>query len=317
MIAVWLAAGVAFVILCFSLIPSLVCARLMTRRCDLPAMADAEEKQRIITAPSPWRERLTEAWDALDALPAREIGVEAEDGAALKGDLYEAPAHRGLVIFFHGFRSHPHHVFAAQALAFHRQGWDALLVWQRTTGKSGGDTPTLGIREAGDAAAWLRWAEKECPGRQTLLWGMSAGSSALAFASGTLAGPQLKGLVMECCFPIPAVQSGHDVRKRRAPWTLMRPWLLLYMRLRAHVCLADDNRNCLRKARIPCAFIQGTADATVPPADARSCYEACGAPKVWLEVEGAAHTLCFPAGGDALWQRLTGFLNPYLDEPLT
>ena len=97
----------------------------------------------------------------------------------------------------------------------------------------------------------------------------------------------------------------------------MRRWLTLYMRLKARVNLADDNRGCLRKARIPCAFIQGTADATVPTADARTCFEACAAPKAWLEVDGAAHTLCFPAGGDGLWHRLTGFLNPYLDEPLT
>ena len=316
MIAVWVIAGAAFAVLCFSLLPSLVCGRLMTRPCTFPDPVTADEKQRIISAPSPWREQLTAAWDALDALSARAVRIRAEDGAELAGDLFEAPEHRGLVIFFHGFRSHPRHVFAAQVLAFHAQGWDALLVWQRATGKSGGAAPTLGIREAGDAAAWLRWAEAECPGRQTLLWGMSAGSSALAFASDKLSSPQLRALVMECCFPVPAVQSGHDVRKRRAPWPLMRPWLILYMRLKAGVRLTDDNRACLRRAKLPCAFIQGTADATVPPADARSCYEACAGPKAWLEVEGAAHTLCFPVGGDALWRRLTDFLNPFLDEKL-
>ena len=79
---------------------------------------------------------------------------------------------------------------------------------------------------------------------------------------------------------------------------------------------AHDNRACLRRTKLPCAFIQGTADATVPPADARSCYEACAGPKAWLEVEGAAHTLCFPVGGDALRRRLADFLNPFLDEKL-
>jgi pimeloyl-ACP methyl ester carboxylesterase len=84
----------------------------------------------------------------------------------------------GIVIMFPGYAASKE-ALLAQAGAFYRLGWTALLVDFRGTGGSSGSDTTLGAKEAGDVVVALDYARREWPGTKVALYGVSMGAAAI------------------------------------------------------------------------------------------------------------------------------------------
>jgi alpha-beta hydrolase superfamily lysophospholipase len=107
-------------------------------------------------------------------------------------------ADRGLVLLFHGYTRCKADL-VPEARAFHDLGYSCLLVDFPGSGGSGGNSTTIGYREADDVARAVDFARRRWPGRRLILFGQSMGAAAVlrSFAIHRVAAD---AVVLECPF---------------------------------------------------------------------------------------------------------------------
>ena len=111
---------------------------------------------------------------------AQALTIDAPDGVKLSAwyarTRYDAP----LVIFFHGYGTDKTRLLP-EAREIHAMGASVLLVDFRGSGGSSENYATLGLREADDVAAAVRYAREHLPSPcpPVLLYGQSMGSAAI------------------------------------------------------------------------------------------------------------------------------------------
>ena len=240
----------------------------------------------------PYRELLRSARDRLTALPHREVSVTAPDGIALQGVYWDLGAAR-TAIFVHGYRSDPMVNFAPQADRFAREGYNLLMITQRGHTGRGRTLCGMGLKEQYDVLCWNGWAMSQPGVEHTVLYGASMGSATLAYASDKLDPRTTAALILDCGYDSPYEQIRGDCVKRRLPWPLMMPVIRAMAKLQLGVDLKDCTRSSLARTQIPCLFLHGTADRTVPYACGRACYAACASRKAFFTAEGAGHVEVF------------------------
>jgi fermentation-respiration switch protein FrsA (DUF1100 family) len=75
-----------------------------------------------------------------------------------------------------------------------------------------------------------------------------------------------------------------------------------------------SSEKALTKAKIPCFFIHGTADKTVPFSHGVKNYEACASYKEFAWLEGVEHALCYYEGYPDLENRIIKFIDKAIKE---
>ena len=253
---------------------------------------------------APYAEKTKKALEKLRSIPFSELTCRADDGVLLTGRLWGPPGKT--VILAHGFRSIPDNPLAVQAVFFAERGWSVLLPDERAHGGSGGRFCTMGILESGDLCRWSELLRTEHGAERIAVYGLSMGAAATAYASDRIAADRI---VLDCPFESPAGQMTRLCRKKKLPAFLLIPASKLISRL---LCRADFGRrteDTLSKTKIPALFICGTADSTVPPAGVRAMSDACPTSAGCVLVEGAEHSVAFPAGGDELADRVERFIS--------
>ena len=75
-----------------------------------------------------------------------------------------------------------------------------------------------------------------------------------------------------------------------------------------------SSEKALKNAKIPCFFIHGTNDKTVPFSHALANYEACASYKEFAWLEGVEHALCYYEGYPDLEERIVSFIEKAIKE---
>ena len=258
---------------------------------------------------APYAGRMTEARQKLLSLPHREVSVSSQDGLTLWGDYCDLGREK-TAVFVHGYRSDPMVTFAVQAEVFSRRGYNLLLIRQRGHGKDPKELTGMGLKEQGDVLCWKDWALAQPGVRAVVFYGVSMGASTLAYASDRLDPAEVEALVLDCGFVSPYEQIFGDCRKRHLPGVLMMPIVRLVARLRPGIDIRQSTLDALARTSVPCFFLHGTADETVPYAEGRQSYAACAARKAFFTAEGAGHTETFLSEPARAEEELFAFIQP-------
>ncbi len=305
MIVLWILLGLALLWLIFLFGPCLVAYHtIFSRR----AGTDFERAVAPEGDFAPWAELLKESREALRARGLRELSLRSADGLRLVGDYCDGGSDR-TAILLHGYRSDPMVNLAVQAARFAGRGWNVLIPDQRAHGRSEGERTGLGLLERNDLPDWVRWLRTGTPTRKIVVYGVSMGAAAAAFAADRLDPEAVEALVLDCGFASPWEQIRGDCVKRRLPAGLMMPLIRLLVKRGMGLELRSSARENLGRTRIPCFFLHGTADKTVPWAVGRANYEACAAKKAFYSVTGAGHTTAFLQDPDRAEEALFAFLR--------
>jgi len=245
----------------------------------------------------PWADEMLKAEQAFLANKAvKRVSVTAKDGTVLCGDLLGA-GNRKLVIMFHGFMTAPTKNFGVTSGWFREAGYDTLLVHQRAHAPSGGKHAALGLLEREDVLDWVRWSEDQKAYTDVVIYGVSMGSTSVSYAASRIQSPLVKVLILDAGFTSPWIQLVWQARRWHIPHYFVMPTLALMARLTIGVDLRESVHDSLRKNTIPTLFLHGMDDHTVLPGQVKSNYEASAAPKQFIPVEGAEHTLALICGG--------------------
>ena len=261
----------------------------------------------------PHMPQITESLRLYDAIEFRLVSLRAYDGETLTAQY--CPGTNGrTAIFFHGYRASPRNNFSQQAVDFHRQGYELLLVNQRGHGESGGKQTTFGLTEKQDVIAWTNWAAQNHPDGKILLYGTSMGAAAVAYAAEQLNREQVAAMVLDSGFICPYDMLALESKKRRVPCGIVLPIVRFLMKLVNNLDMKETTLASLEKTKIPALFLCGTADETVSDQLVRVAYHHCASPKELVVAEGAAHTLAYLVGGLPVKSQIMAFADRYFTE---
>ena len=176
-------------------------------------------------------------------------------------------------------------------------GHSALIVDQRGSGRSEGNTITFGINEHKDCLRWAAFAAAHFgPDVKIILTGISMGAATVLMASDKDLPENVIGILADCGFSSARVIIGKAIEEMGLPIPLVYPFIKLGAKLFGHFDLeADSPLKSVKNSRLPIIFFHGEADDFVPCDMSRELYELCASKKNILTVPGAAHGLSYPA----------------------
>lgn len=284
---IWIPAALIMVYTVFIFAPAVVavCTIFRDRR-----GADLERMIAPGAQLAPYAERILAAKTRLETLPKTEVEIPSEKGT-LTADYYDLGAAK-TAIFAHGYRTEPEVNFTVQAEAFARHGYNLLVIRQYGQ-RNGSDRSGMGLTERRDVDACGAWALRREGVSETVLYGISMGAAAVGFAACDLDQKRTRALILDCGFRSPDEQIALDCRRRHLPAFLMMPPIRLLAKLFYRLDIRERTDAALARTAIPCFFLHGTADATVPYETGREVWAACGAKKTFFTAEGAGHTESF------------------------
>ena len=256
-----------------------------------------------------YADRMLAARDRLSSLKKERVSIPARDGVTLSGEYYDLGSGR-TAILVHGYRTDPEVNFVVQADVFARRGYNLLIIRQRGHDAGSRARCGFGLYERHDVAAWNEWALGREGVKESVIYGVSMGAAAVGFAACDLDPDKTRALVLDCGFRSPYEQIRLDCKRRNVPGFLIMPPIRLLAKLFLRLEIKQRTDDVLKNTTIPCFFLHGTADMTVPYETGRAVYKACGARKAFCTAEGAGHAEAFVSDPERAEAALFAFLEP-------
>lgn len=242
----------------------------------------------------PHRDTMRTWMERTRQLPFREFSITSFDGLKLYGKYYECQPGAPIELMFHGYRGLAERDLCGGVQRCFRLGRNALLVDQRTAGKSEGKVITFGIKERRDCVSWAEFMAREFPGSKLILTGISMGASTVLMASELPLPETVVGIIADCGFTSPKAIIKKVIRQMKLPPNLAYPFVRLGARLYGGFDLEEASAlEAMKHCRLPIFFAHGEADNYVPCQMSLDNFNACTAPKQLLTVPGAGHGLCY------------------------
>jgi len=255
----------------------------------------------------PHENRMKESLKFLKTKQSRNIEIKSFDNIRLCAEYYDIGAKR-TAILMHGYSSLPMANFCVIAAELIKQGFNVLLPYERAHGESEGDKCTLGALESKDLIEWVKW----CGDTDILLYGISMGGVAVAFALDKLEAYRVKLAVIDCAFDTVFEQMERDANKRHIPSQLVVPIISLFAKIGLGIDIKASIRDTLSNTGLPVIFLHGDEDSTVPLSVGQKNYEACSSDKLMLIGRGAEHTMAYLTLTEEEFSQMTAFMKKYI-----
>jgi alpha-beta hydrolase superfamily lysophospholipase len=216
------------------------------------------------------------------------------------------PQSRVRAVLFHGYGAEKSRLLG-EARAFHDMGCDVLLVDFCGGGSSPGNRTTLGMAEADDVAAAVRYAEAMGGERRLLLYGQSMGAVAILRAV-DVHGIRPDAIVLEATFDSLRKTVANRFRAMGLPAVGGTELLVFWGGV-----VAGSNGFAHRPVKYaqsvecPVVMLHGERDPRARLDEGRRVYEAIPARKQFVVFPGVAHEACIDHDPD-LWREAVGQL---------
>ena len=245
----------------------------------------------------------------IKAIPCKEISITSFDGLTLYGRYYECTPGAPIELMFHGYRGSAERDLCGGVQRCFALGRNALIVDQRTSGKSGGKVISFGINESRDCHSWVNFMISHFgPEVQIILTGISMGAATVMIAAGQPLPKNVIGALADCGYTSAKAIIKKVMRQIHLPADLLYPVVKLSAKLYGRFDLEEFSPiDSMKHCTVPIIFAHGEADDFVPCDMSRENYEACTAPKAILTVPGAGHGLSYPVDEDAYLNALRNF----------
>lgn len=248
----------------------------------------------------------------LDAHHAQELNMKSDDGLELCALWVPAEDPKGTAMLVHGYRSCFLADFGPAFDFYHRMGFNLLLPYQRSHGKSRGLCITFGVKESQDMRRWIELHNATFGDYPMFVCGLSMGASTVMYMADTDLPANVSCLIADCGFTSPKEIISHVYRRAIHLPSGLSMWSAeLAARLFGGFSLGQkDTRRSLAASKLPIALVHGEDDDFVPCSMTREAYDACTSPKRLLIVEGAGHGVSYLKDKD----RYTDFVVDFLKE---
>ncbi len=230
------------------------------------------------------------AW--IESQQRESVELVSSDGLRLVGRLTRHREAKGIVLMFHGYRTHPEVDFSASSPVYYGAGNHIVHIDQRACGESEGKHIGFGIQESLDVVSWCQWVQ-ETFGEDfpIFLAGLSMGAATVLMATGRNLPGSVQGIVADSAFSSPAEMIEAKIRQTyKIKGRMLSISVGMWTRLLAGFSLTELSiPSLMEKNKIPVFFIHGMADTLVPVEMTQRAIAACKGQKEVLLIPGAEH----------------------------
>jgi alpha-beta hydrolase superfamily lysophospholipase len=237
--------------------------------------------------------------------------LKTADDVGLEGWHIPIRNPRGVVLMFHGYSACKSYLLS-EALAFCSLGYDVFLVDFRGSGGSDGHQTTIGVFEAEDVAAALRFARRQWGDRPIVCFGQSMGSAAiLRCISDSKIQPD--ALVLECPFDRLLGTVENRFASMRLPSFPLAHLLVFWGGVQNSFNGFTHNPvDYAKDVHCPVLLLQGADDTRVTRAQAEEIYSQFGGPKHLHVFESVGHRSYVGTKQDEWKKQVREFLQTHL-----
>ena len=259
----------------------------------------------------PHRETMKRMRDESAALPYEDLYIKSFDGLNLHAKYYEYKKGADTEILFHGYRGSAERDLSGAVQRCFSIGRNAILVDQRTSGKSEGNIITFGIKEHRDCLDWVNFAVNHF-GEDVnfIISGISMGASTVLMAAGKGLPSSVKGVLADCGFT-----TAEEIVKKccgdlKLPAGPVYPFIKLGAKLYGRFDLEEYSAlEGVKNCTLPVIFFHSEEDDFVPSRMSRKLYESCASPKHLEIIEGEGHGLAYILDGERYLNAISSFFT--------
>ncbi len=246
--------------------------------------------------------------------PHEDVCITSRDGLKLVGRYYEYEKGAPLEILFHGYKGNGERDLSGGVERCFLLGRNALIVDQRSSGRSEGRVITFGIKERLDCLDWLNYcAARFGEDTKIIITGVSMGAATVIMAAAEDLPKQVVCALGDCGYTSAKEIIKKVITEMHLPAGLAYPFVRLGARIFGGFDLEETSPiEAVREAKIPIIFIHGDTDDFVPCYMSERMYEECVSPKALKIIHGAGHGLAFPIDKEGYLSALRDFQTQLL-----
>ncbi|ASS37971.1 alpha/beta hydrolase [Mogibacterium pumilum] len=250
------------------------------------------------------------------------VHIKSRDGLVLKGRLYKKQKNKpkAVVIAVHGFHSSGLRDMGRFADMYLRNGFDYIIISQRSHFDSEGVYLTFGAKESRDILDWAKIVRKiYVPDIPIILHGVSMGAATVLIAAGIYENlkdenskPNLVCCIADSPYDDIISQIAYLLGKRNSIYKSAAIGLFkANMHLKAKAKASDASPIAsMADIKLPVMFVHGKYDRYVLPDNSIRLYEACNSDiKELLLVEGAGHVCSYVVQPDKYEKAFVSFVD--------
>lgn len=262
----------------------------------------------------PYKNVLDQMIHTLRCRPFEEVSIQSHDNLKLVGSYYHTADGAPLAICFHGYKSSFLADFCGGSDLILSQGYNLLMVDQRSHGRSEGRAITFGIQERKDLAAWVSYAaERFGSDTPIYLFGVSMGGATVLMASNTQFAGNVRGIIADCPYAVASDIIVDVGKKMRFPEGFTRPFGRFAARIYGGFDLHEtDAVRAVKESSIPILIIHGEADTFVPAAMSKQVHLANPKTVRYVTFPGAGHAMSYLTDTPRYRRIVTEFMNEVL-----
>lgn len=257
----------------------------------------------------PFKEQMISWMKETRQLPFKEVSITSYDGLKLYGKYYEYEKDAPVEILFPGYRGLAERDLCGAVQRCFILKRNALVVDQRTCGKSEGRVITFGIREHKDCIDWVNFAVKTF-GEHTriIITGISMGAATVTMAAAKTLPKNVIGVLADCGYSSAKDIIKCEIKKRHLSPTVFYPFVKFGARLFGGFDIEEYSPfDAVQNCKLPIIFVHGEADDFVPCEMSVRLYNACVSKKTLFTVPGAAHGLSYIIDPEGYFKTLNDF----------
>lgn len=222
----------------------------------------------------------------------KEIEIKAFDGITLKANYYDNKQNK-TAILIHGYKATPLNNFSTIGKYLTEMGYNLLMIYQRTHGKSEGKYITFSKREGLDLLEWINYVDSNKKIDEIILYGVSMGSSTLMSISDKIYSEKVRLLVFESGFIKMNRMVKDSLKRKNKLLLLFYPLVKVHSLCFAHFRLSGyDISNKLKDCHYKSLFIHGKEDRLINYKDSVHAFNKKVDNKELLLIDGAGHNMC-------------------------
>jgi len=241
----------------------------------------------------PYIDVLYKDMDYMSKLEYEELSIKSFDGLTLKANYYKNKDSKKIAILIHGYKATPLNNFSTVGQYLLDMGYNLVMIYQRTHGKSDGKYITFSKKEGLDLLEWINYFDKKSEVEDIMLYGLSMGSSTLMSISDKMTSKKIKLLVFEAGFIKMSKMIKDSLKRKNKLLLIFYPFVKIHSVMFSHFRISGKDiskklANCNYKA----LFIHGKEDRLINYKDTIHAFENKKDNKELLLIDGAGHNMC-------------------------
>lgn len=228
--------------------------------------------------------------------PFEPVTITTFDGKKLYARYYHVADGAPLQIQFHGYKSSAVLDFCGGSLYAGKIGHNAIVVDQRSHGKSEGKAITFGILERKDVLCWIDYARSRFGDDvRIILAGLSMGAATVLMSADQNLPANVVGIMADCPYSAPdAIIKKVCHVEMHLPVKPIYPFIKLGARLFAGFNLEDSSPvTAVKNTPVPILLLHGTGDRFVPYEMSHEIHAANPEMITLVTIPEAGHGLCY------------------------